>query len=81
MAHVASLEFSYGSVELATRVERSLRPEIGDIEGDRATAALSRTDADLELRIEATDLVALRAGLNTWLSLATVAERAGTPEN
>lgn len=74
MDHDLVLELTYDDPTRAERVERSLRPEVGDIEGDRTRATLARTDATVEISIEAADLVALRAGLNTWLTLAEVAE-------
>jgi KEOPS complex subunit Pcc1 len=75
--HDAVLSFDYPDPKRARRVERSVRPEIGAIEGDRTTATLDRSGATVTVRIEATDLVALRAGLNTWSTLVAVAERAG----
>jgi KEOPS complex subunit Pcc1 len=75
--HDAILAFEYDDAERARRVERAVRPEIGDIDGDRSTASLAREGATLELTIEAADLVALRAGLNTWCTLVSVAEQAG----
>jgi KEOPS complex subunit Pcc1 len=74
--HRTVFTFDYTDESLACRVERSLRPEIGDIEGDRTTALLSRKGATLRLTVEADDLVALRAGCNTWLTLSSVAESA-----
>ena len=75
--HDTVLTFTYADKERADRIERSLRPEIGDIDGDRTQVSLTRKGAQLELTVETTDLVALRAGLNTWLSLVSVAEAAG----
>ncbi len=75
MRHESSFSLEYDTESAAAAVERSLRPEVGDIEGERTEAALSRTENVVELDIEATDLIALRAGQNTWLSLAGVAER------
>jgi len=73
--HETVLTFEYDSASRATTIRRSLAPEIGDIEGDRTGAALSRDGDEIEVTIEAADLVALRAGQNTWLSLVSVAER------
>ena len=73
----AVLAFEYDDAERARRVERAVRPEVGDIDGDRSRVSLAREGRRLELTVAATDLVALRAGLNTWFSLVTVAERAG----
>ena len=66
---------SYQSPRAATLIESALEPEIGDIDGDRTTVDLTRSGSDLELRVEAADPVALRAGQNTWLGLLEVAER------
>ena len=77
--HDALLEFEYANIARARLIEHSLRPEVGDIGDERAQVTLTRDGTALELAVEATDLVALRAGLNTWLSLASVAEQAGTP--
>ena len=76
--HRTVLSLDYADESLARRVERSLRPELGAIDGDRTTASLTRAGATLRLTIEADDLVALRAGCNTWLTLSTVAETAGS---
>ncbi len=75
--HDSLLAVEYDDAERARRVERSLRPEVGDIDGDRSEVAVTREGATLEVAIEAEDLVALRAGLNTWLTLVSVAEAAG----
>ena len=75
MDHEAVLSFEYRSSERAHRVERALRPEIGDIDDDRSNATLARNGDTISVTVAASDLVALRAGLNTWLSLVTVAEK------
>jgi KEOPS complex subunit Pcc1 len=75
--HDALLVFEYDDAERARRVERAIRPEVGDIDGDRSSVSLTREGSDLELTVEATDLVALRAGLNTWFALVGVAEQTG----
>lgn len=78
MSHESSFSFEYNTESEAKTVERSLEPEIGDIEGERTEATLSRKGAVVQVDIEAADLVALRAGQNTWLSLVGVAERCAT---
>ena len=75
--HETLLTFEYPSSEQARRVARALEPEVGDIDDERSRTTLSRTENILEVHIVASDIVALRASLNTWLSLADVAERAG----
>jgi KEOPS complex subunit Pcc1 len=75
--HETLLSVTYATSECARRVERALAPEVGDIDDDRSRTRLDREAAELRLAIEARDLVALRAALNTWLSLVSAAERAG----
>ncbi|EMA35813.1 KEOPS complex subunit Pcc1 [Halococcus hamelinensis] len=75
MRHETVLTLDYDAASDAALVERSLEPEIGDIEGDRTTATLARDGDEIRMTIDAADLVALRAGQNTWLSLVGVAER------
>ncbi|MFB6172961.1 MAG: KEOPS complex subunit Pcc1 [Haloarculaceae archaeon] len=75
--HGTTLSFAYRTSTVARLVERSVRPEVGEIEGDRTSATVSREGDTVTVEIEAADLVALRAGLNTWLSLVSVAERVG----
>ncbi len=75
--HDARYRVEYDDEERARRVERSLRPELGDIDGDRTQVSLARDGPTLALTVEATDLVALRAGTNSWLALVSVAESAG----
>lgn len=72
--HRTVVTLDYDDAERASRIERSLRPELGAIDGDRTRATLTRDGAVLTLTIEAQDLVALRAGCNTWATLTTVAE-------
>jgi KEOPS complex subunit Pcc1 len=74
--HQTHLTAEYDSADQARAIEQSIRPEIDDIEGDRTTARLSRVGQQVELMVEASDLVALRAGINTWLTLRGVAEDA-----
>ena len=73
--HESTLIFEYGSSDRAAIVERSVAQEVGEISGDRTAARIERVGRTLTLTIDAADLVALRAGHNTWLSLVEVAER------
>lgn len=73
--HGIVLTFPYPDAESARIVERSVRQEVDDIEGDRTSATVSRDGATLTVDVAADDLVALRAGLNTWCTLVEVAER------
>lgn len=81
MDHQAVLAFDYRSSSQATTVQRSVSLEAGDIEGDRTRATVERDGATLTVTIDAADLVALRAGCNTWLSLVDVAERCAGAES
>lgn len=73
--HEASLEFDFPDESHAHIVERSVSQEVGEIDGDRSRARVDRDGATLQITIDATDLVGLRAGLNTWLGLVSVAEQ------
>lgn len=75
MRHRTTLELFYESATTACRVKRALDPEVGDIADDRSETSVSQSGEMLELTVKATDLTALRAGLNTWLSLVRVAEQ------
>ncbi|WP_122089673.1 KEOPS complex subunit Pcc1 [Halalkalicoccus subterraneus] len=73
--HDASLRFDYDDQRRARLVERSVRPELEELADERSRASVSRDGATLSVRIEAGDLVALRAAANTWQTLIEVAER------
>lgn len=76
--HEATLSFPYSSVSQARLVQAAIEPEVGDIAGDRTTVSVRRTGSTLEIHLEASDPVALRAGQNTWMGFVTVAERVVT---
>lgn len=75
MTDSAVVSAEYDDTDCARRVERALAPEIDAIDADRTAAVLDREGSALEISIEATDPVALRAGANSWLGLLEVAER------
>jgi KEOPS complex subunit Pcc1 len=70
------LELAYDDETLARVVARSVALEVGAIDDDRSETVVSRDDATVTFSVRAQDLTALRAATNTWLRLATVAERA-----
>jgi KEOPS complex subunit Pcc1 len=72
--HTAALSFTYSTPEQARRIERSVRPELDRIADDRSRASVARDADTLTVTVRATDLVALRAGTNTWVRLVDVAE-------
>jgi KEOPS complex subunit Pcc1 len=74
--HAASLTVEYDDPDSARGVARSVRREVDEIGGDRSRAAVERDGATVTVEVTASDLVGLRAGLNTWLGLVEVAERA-----
>jgi KEOPS complex subunit Pcc1 len=76
MDHEAVLTAEYDDLDSARLVERSIALEVDEIDGDRTQAIVERAGATLIVRIQAADLVALRAGLTTWTGLVEVAEGA-----
>jgi KEOPS complex subunit Pcc1 len=73
--HTAALSFEYPTSDAAQLVERSIRVEVDQLDDDRSTAGVSRTKTRVEVDVAAADLVALRAGLNSWLRYVSVAEQ------
>ena len=73
--HTAELVFDYDAPSTAELVAGAVGQELEEIDGDRASTSLSREGTELTVSIDADDLVALRAGLNTWETLFEVAER------
>jgi KEOPS complex subunit Pcc1 len=73
--HAATLTFRYPDSDAAGLVAAAVSQEVGEIDSDRSAAAVSRDGAAVQVDVGADDLVALRAGLNTWSSLVEVAER------
>ncbi len=74
----ASLSFEYDDERTARIVERSVGVEVGEIDDDRSRAAVERTGATVIVDVAAADLVALRAGTNSWTRLVAVAEHLAT---
>jgi KEOPS complex subunit Pcc1 len=70
--------FKYDREHRASIVAASIEGELGEIAGDRTRAELTCEGQVLEIRIEASDLVALRAGINTWCSFVDVASKVAT---
>ena len=73
--HEATLEFEYDEESRARVVAESVAREVGEIDDDRSRTTLERDGSRVILRVEARDLTALRAALNTWTTLVEVAER------
>jgi KEOPS complex subunit Pcc1 len=73
--HTAALCFEYPTGEAARLIERAIRVEVDELDDDRSTVSVSRTDQTVGVDVGADDLVALRAGINSWLRYVSVAER------
>ena len=76
-AHETVLSFSYPTERRARIVADALGPEVGEIDDARSSATVDREGDAVRVRVLADDLVALRAGVNSWSRLVAVAERVG----
>ena len=76
-AHETVLSFSYPTERRARVVADALGPEVGEIDDARSSASVDREGDAVRVRVLADDLVALRAGVNSWSRLVAVAERVG----
>ncbi|RAW46632.1 KEOPS complex Pcc1-like subunit [Halorubrum sp. 48-1-W] len=72
--HRATLSFEYSDETCASVVADALAPEVGDLDESRSRATVSRDGDIVHVRVAATDLVALRAGMVSWSRLVAVAE-------
>ncbi|MGM0389873.1 MAG: KEOPS complex subunit Pcc1 [Natrinema limicola] len=77
-SHDATLEFEYETPSRARLIANSVRREIGEIDDDRSQTTIEHQQSVVRIDIEAADVIALRAALNTWFSLVDVAERTAT---
>ncbi|OIB58693.1 KEOPS complex subunit Pcc1 [Natrialba sp. SSL1] len=73
--HETTLEFEYDQPSRARIVAESVAREIGEIDDERSQTTIEHEGAVVIVRIEAADVIALRAAVNTWLSLLGVAEQ------
>ncbi|MEY7850690.1 KEOPS complex subunit Pcc1 [Natrarchaeobius sp. A-rgal3] len=73
--HDATLEFDYERASVARIVAESVAREVGEIDDERSRTEIQRDGETVRLEVDAEDVVALRAALNTWFSLVDVAER------
>ena len=76
--HETVLSVTYPSERRARVVADALGPEVGEIDDARSTATVDRDGNAVRVRVRADDLVALRAGVNSWSRLVAVAEGVGT---
>jgi KEOPS complex subunit Pcc1 len=73
--HDADISFQFDTERRARIVAESVRQEVDEIDGDRTRASVERAGRTVTVAVAARDLVALRAGVNTWTTLVSVAER------
>ncbi|WP_281194808.1 KEOPS complex subunit Pcc1 [Halorubrum sp. F4] len=73
--HGTLLSFEYPDEPRARTVADALAPEVGELDESRSRATVSRDGSTVRVRVTATDLVALRAGITSWSRLVAVAER------
>ncbi|ELY94936.1 KEOPS complex Pcc1-like subunit [Natrialba chahannaoensis JCM 10990] len=73
--HETTLEFEYDQPSRAQIVAESVAREIGEIDDERSQTTIEREESVVAVRIEAADVIALRAAVNTWFSLIGVAEQ------
>ncbi|ADB60369.1 Protein of unknown function DUF2144 [Haloterrigena turkmenica DSM 5511] len=75
-SHDATLEFDYETPSRARLVAESVAREIGEIDDERSQTTIDRDGSVVRIEIDAADVIALRAALNTWFTLVDVAEQA-----
>jgi KEOPS complex subunit Pcc1 len=76
--HRLDADFEYASERRARVVAESIRVEVGEMPDERSGATVDREGRVVNIAIGADDLVALRAGTNTWVRLVGVAEDVAT---
>ncbi|MGQ4554684.1 KEOPS complex subunit Pcc1 [Halobellus sp. GM3] len=72
--HEAAIDFEYADERRARVVAESVRVEVDEIVDERSRAGVERDGRVVRVDVAAADLVAFRAGLNTWMRLVAVAE-------
>ena len=72
--HTITVAFEYATERRARTVADSVRVETDEVPDDRSRARVNREGRVVGVDVAAADLVALRAGANTWLRLVGVAE-------
>jgi KEOPS complex subunit Pcc1 len=72
MKGCAEFLFQIEDVEIREKIYRALEPEMED-EIHRSSVDLTLCDDGLRLELRGTDIVSLRAALNTWMRLVKIA--------
>jgi KEOPS complex subunit Pcc1 len=73
MPHRVGLSCVCASSEEARAIAAAIAPEVGAVDNARSETRLDRTGARLVLQIDAEDLTALRAAMNSWCRLLATA--------
>jgi KEOPS complex subunit Pcc1 len=73
--HDCHLSVSLSDERRARLVERALAVEVDEIDDARSSATVACEADTVSVRVQADDLVALRAGVNTWTRFLDTAER------
>jgi KEOPS complex subunit Pcc1 len=73
--HTLELTWHYSDVQHAQIVSSAINQEVGEINDTRSHAQVETDDTTVTVSITATDLIALRAGANTWARFVAVAEQ------
>lgn len=72
--HRTTCQSTYDTESRARVVADALAVETDRIDDDRSSAAVERDGRTVRVTVRAADLVALRAGCNTWLRMLDTAE-------
>ena len=67
-----SFSIELGSSELVDQAYLALLPEFSEAISDRSIAQISKNNSELVLNIQAKDLIASRAAVNSLLKLVTL---------
>ncbi|CCC39278.1 KEOPS complex subunit Pcc1 [Haloquadratum walsbyi] len=73
--HTLELTWDYTSVQHAQVVRLAVEQEVGEIDDARSCAQVENNGTTVTVNIAAADLIALRAGANTWTRFVAVAEQ------
>ena len=73
MSHRLALRCTCASPDEARTVAAAIAPEVGTVDDPRSETTVDRDAATLTLQIDAEDLTALRAAMNSWCRLLATA--------
>jgi Uncharacterized protein conserved in archaea len=76
--HSIELGFEFSTTGRAETISAAVQVEVNEVDDSRATASVTRQGTTVVVEIEANDLHALRAGINSWTRLISTAENTPT---